>query len=311
MGGRVMTDVENQAGSRGASDKGAKEHPGGDTQETSGTSDATAAAPIEELHPIGEPHFDSTFPTFVETVSPIPIHRATPRRTFSYTLGAAIAIFGAGWGILYILTSEGEDRYLGFFIIITSLAVALVTYSSLKLYFGLKAPDPALEQRFASGQDEGIDERQANRLLLRQYHELTRRQARTSYRNSQIAMSIGFLLLVVGAATVLRAVTPSAQIVVGGLAGLGSALSAYIGSTFIRAYNRALAQMNYYFGQPLVQSYLLEAERMASSLHQERRDDVMEKIIAETLSGASTAALALSPQSQDQRPKPKAESGQS
>jgi hypothetical protein len=79
-------------------------------------------------------------------------------------------------------------------------------------------------------------------------------------------MIIAFLILVVGAVVTIRTPDSTSKIVVGALASLGSVLSGYIGQTFLRAQAQAMRQLNFYFRQPLVASYLLSAERIAIKL---------------------------------------------
>ena len=159
---------------------------------------------------------------------------------------------------------------------------------------------PERRQGAFEDHDRRDDARTNNQLLIDRYHQLTTQQAATSYRNSQYAMAVGLALLVAGAVVAIRSTSGSAQIVVGVLTGLGTTLSAYLGKTFIRTYERALLQMNYYFGQPLVTSYILEAERLSGKLSKTKRDDALSAIISETLLGASNASQALSPGPQDQ-----------
>ncbi len=102
--------------------------------------------------------------------------------------------------------------------------------------------------------------------------ELTLSQAAHAYRNTQIAMTVGFVLLASGAATALMVHgDPAGQAVVGGLAAIGTALSGFIVATFLRAQRDALSQLNVYFRQPLTTSYLLTAERWAMKLPSETR----------------------------------------
>ncbi|MFD5406638.1 TRADD-N-associated membrane domain-containing protein [Streptomyces griseorubiginosus] len=143
--------------------------------------------------------------------------------------------------------------------------------------------------------EKRTDPRTDNQVLIDKYHELTTRQARTSYRNSQYAMAVGFALLVLGGAIALRSPSGAGQVVIGTLTALGTSLSAYLGATFLRAYERALLQMNYYFGQPLVTSYILQAERLSGALSSDRRDEAIVSIIQEALRGASNASQALNP----------------
>jgi len=139
-----------------------------------------------------------------------------------------------------------------------------------------------------------------NQRLIATYHSLTTAQASSSYRNSQIAMAVGLLILAGGGAATFNSRESSAQVVLGVLTGLGSAFSAYLGATFLSAYNRALQQMNYYFGQPLANSYLLTAERLVKELSDQKlRDSEMKEVIGSTLDGASLAFRAIAP---DMRP---------
>jgi hypothetical protein len=161
--------------------------------------------------------------------------------------------------------------------------------------YSSRSPDerPPSQQRSKARSE---DPRDRNQRRIEEYNEIAWSQARGSYRNSQIAMSIGLALLVVGVITTIRQSQTSTQLIIGGLTGLGSAVSAYLGATFIRIYNEAINQMNYYYGQPLVTSYLLEAERMSMALEKsDTRYKVMERVIDATLAGAAEAGQALSP----------------
>ena len=105
-----------------------------------------------------------------------------------------------------------------------------------------------------------------NQRQIDAYHDLTKAQAAHSYRNSQLAMGIGFLVLLAGSIVAITTRDDTAKVVVGALASLGAAISGYVGATFMRAHNESLAQLNFYFRQPLVNSYLLTAERLAAKV---------------------------------------------
>jgi dolichyl-phosphate-mannose--protein O-mannosyl transferase len=107
---------------------------------------------------------------------------------------------------------------------------------------------------------------------------------------AQFAILAGLLILLGGVAVTVRTSGTTTQLVVGGLSALGTTISAYVGATSIRMYNRALSQMNFYYAQPLVQSYVLQAEHLSQSLRPGRKDAVLEKIITQTLEGASVAS---------------------
>jgi hypothetical protein len=118
-----------------------------------------------------------------------------------------------------------------------------------------------------------------NQTQMDQYHDITKHQAENAYRNSQIAMGSGLAILVGAAVAAILLPSNTSKIILGGVAGIGAAFSAYIGATFLNAYHAALAQLNFYFRQPLVNSYLLSAERLASDMPDDRRDKMREKII--------------------------------
>jgi len=121
----------------------------------------------------------------------------------------------------------------------------------------------------------------ANRALLDEYQRPVRAQARTSYTFGQIAICVGLVVLLAGVAVTLAADDPSARLGVAGLTAVGAALSGYIARTFLRVYETAQHQLNYYFREPLVTSYLLAAERLAEKLEGERRDDAYAEMVGE------------------------------
>ena len=106
-----------------------------------------------------------------------------------------------------------------------------------------------------------------NQRRMDQYHQMTLSQAAVAWRSSQLAMTAGLLVLIAGVVVALVAASSAtAQVVIGGLAGIGSALSGYVAATFLQARRQSLSQLNYYFHQPLTTSYLLTAERLADKL---------------------------------------------
>jgi hypothetical protein len=119
------------------------------------------------------------------------------------------------------------------------------------------------------------------------YHAMTVRHARSSFRNSQIAMGVGLIVLSAGAVAVTRSVDATSQLVVGGLAALGSTFSAFIGQTFLRSHERALEQVNYLFSQPLVSHYLEYSRTVASDLSKDDlRDKALSRIVEKSLDSA-------------------------
>lgn len=121
----------------------------------------------------------------------------------------------------------------------------------------------------------------ANRALLDDYQGPVRARARTSYTFGQMAIFVGLIVLLVGVVVTLVANEPSARIGVAGLSAVGATLSGYIAHTFLRVYERAQDQLNFYFREPLVTSYLLAAERLAEKLEGERRADAYAAMVGE------------------------------
>lgn len=106
-----------------------------------------------------------------------------------------------------------------------------------------------------------------NTAQLNVYQDIATRDARAASWHSRTAILAGFVILVAGAVGAIWAAHDStSKIVVGALASLGSILSGYISQTFLKAQAQARKQLNYYFHQPLVTSYLLSAERIALKL---------------------------------------------
>ncbi|TYB71258.1 hypothetical protein FXF51_02145 [Nonomuraea sp. PA05] len=98
------------------------------------------------------------------------------------------------------------------------------------------------------------------------YHEIATGQARQSFRNAQIAMTVGFLLLVVFAILALAAQTSTGAVVTGALGATAAAFAAFIGRTFVRSQESAAAHLRSYFDQPLEFSRYLAAERLLNGI---------------------------------------------
>lgn len=127
-----------------------------------------------------------------------------------------------------------------------------------------------------------------NRQEMAQYHDLTKRQARRSFANSLVAMWAGLLIL---AATLFVVVAPDlvpgeSKLTVAALGGVGTIVSGYITRTFLRQHSLSLQQLNSFFNQPLVSSYLLTAERVASQLEEPDRTHALRTVVEEALAAA-------------------------
>lgn len=125
-----------------------------------------------------------------------------------------------------------------------------------------------------------------NQAQVYEYHGITKHQAENAYRNSQIAMGAGLIILILATAAAVALQNNASRILLGSIAGLGVAFSAYITATYLKVYQSTLAQLNFYFRQPLVNSYLLSAERLTGDMSAEQRDDMRARIIDAMLQGA-------------------------
>lgn len=98
-----------------------------------------------------------------------------------------------------------------------------------------------------------------NQSVMDSYHGITKAQAERSFKNSQRAMVAGMTILLAGAIGAVAADGAATKIALAALAGIGTTISGYIGKTFLTAHTAAIAQLNRFFQQPLVNSYLLNA----------------------------------------------------
>jgi hypothetical protein len=113
----------------------------------------------------------------------------------------------------------------------------------------------------------------ANRKQMEAYDELARVQARESFRNSQIAIAIGLFVLVSGAFVALLVDSTASKVTTATLTGLGGLLSGYISRTFLRVYERAQQQLTFFFQQPLINSYILAADRLIDRMQEDAKKD--------------------------------------
>jgi hypothetical protein len=125
-----------------------------------------------------------------------------------------------------------------------------------------------------------------NRQEMTNYHELTKQQARRSFSNSLVAMWLGFLIVAtcIVIIAIPGVIDGNTKLTVAALGSVGTVVSGFITRTFLRQRALSIDQLNRFFNQPLVTSYLLTAERIAL----EQTDD---KIRLASLDRVITAAL--------------------
>ncbi|MFI7597457.1 hypothetical protein [Actinoplanes sp. NPDC049681] len=128
-----------------------------------------------------------------------------------------------------------------------------------------------------------------NRTVMDEYHRITKQQAERSFRNSQVAMGLGFLALIGGACVALAPTQVETKIAVAGLSAVGSLMAGFISKTFLRSHQISIKQLNTFFREPLVNSYLLTAERLSQQLNGGAREDAQVQIITQAIASARRA----------------------
>lgn len=114
------------------------------------------------------------------------------------------------------------------------------------------------------------------------YHQIVTNQARRSFGAAQVAIIIGFVLLIAFAILAAQAKTTASAISAGSLGAVGAAFAAYIGRTFIRSQESAASHLRAYFDQPLELSRYLAAERLladATDLAAEQRAAILSTLV--------------------------------
>jgi hypothetical protein len=221
-----------------------------------------------------------------------PKQREPLRMLFSVV---SLVILLGGIAAAWFWLRAASGNMVGFILLLVGAAiVAAVIAFGGNAYLDHRRGTPDENQELsesARARTRQLSEMEMNQRSLEQYQKLTQRQTKTSYRSAQVSIFLGFLILLGGAGYATSTGDTTAQVIVGSLAAIGSSISGYIGATSIRMYQRAQAQMNFYYAQPLVQSYILQAVHLTKQLDDNnRKDSAVEKIIGQTLQVATVAA---------------------
>ncbi|MET8156128.1 hypothetical protein ABZT47_07130 [Sphaerisporangium sp. NPDC005289] len=96
------------------------------------------------------------------------------------------------------------------------------------------------------------------------YHKLASNHAQRSFRNAEVAMLIGFLVLVFAVGLAVR--NPHAAGTAAALGAISAALAAFIGRTFLRSQENAASHLHTYFDQPVRFSRYLAVERLINEM---------------------------------------------
>jgi hypothetical protein len=120
------------------------------------------------------------------------------------------------------------------------------------------------------------------------YHGIATVQARVSFRYAQAARVAGFLTVILATIFAATAATTTASVVIAVLGGVGAALSAYIGNTFVRTQESAAGHLKSYFLQPLEFSKYLAAERLMRFSSESNRDAIIAPMVLAMLGVTNT-----------------------
>ncbi|MFD7386977.1 helix-turn-helix domain-containing protein [Streptomyces sp. NPDC059852] len=122
---------------------------------------------------------------------------------------------------------------------------------------------------------------------LDHYHGIALEQAAKSFRNAQIAMAVGFILLVAFAAVAFFASTTAGAVVAGALGAVSAALSGYVSRTFVASQETAAEHLRAYFDQPPEFSRYLAAERLIADarLETQQRAEILSSLVQAMIVG--------------------------
>ena len=122
---------------------------------------------------------------------------------------------------------------------------------------------------------------------LDHYHGIALGQAAKSFQNAQIAMVIGFLLLIAFAGVGFAAGSTAGSVVAGALGVASAALAGYVSRTFVKSQETAAGHLRAYFDQPLEFSRYLAAERLIAdtNLSEEQRAEILKVLVQAMVAG--------------------------
>jgi Flp pilus assembly protein TadB len=200
-------------------------------------------------------------------------------------VGLVLAILGdtMGWPTNEQVIATTAFGAAGLLFLVIAFAVPTIT----RAHRILRKREQAAREKAKEATDELADATdlgdllRANRKQMEAYDELARVQSRESFRNSQIAMAVGLLVIVGGAGVVLTVSTTPSKVAVATLTGLAGALSGYMSKTFLRVYERTQQQLTFFFQQPLINSYILAADRLVENIDEGAAKDTQRSRVVE------------------------------
>lgn len=242
--------------------------------------------------------------------------RAMARFMPPYILGCLLLTLGYlsflshSWIRRYFGLSDQAILSIGVFAIVAGLTLAAYVVTKINAARALFNEEQADLARLGvehaindvAGPDDLMGLIRANRKQMDAYDALARSQAGTSYRSSQVAMGFGLVLLGIGISVAIFADSSATKYSAALITATGGAVGGYVAKTYLKMHESASTQMAFYFQQPLVQSYLLSAERLIERCGPEQKTALLALIIERALANVSAApsapvgAAALSPE---------------
>jgi hypothetical protein len=203
-------------------------------------------------------------------------------------VGSIVILFGSlvfGWEQPVIIASAGTVLILSGGAAVLGVSIYLSAISAFAPQAALDVEKKLSEEQEKLARDTTLPALlRYNREQMALYHQIATTQARAAGRNSQVAMSIGFLALIAGAVVAIASDNTVTKLVTGGLAALGGIFSGYITKTFFVAQDKAIGQLYNYWEQPLTTSYLLTAERISTAFSDGQiRDQQLGKLVDQLL----------------------------
>lgn len=111
------------------------------------------------------------------------------------------------------------------------------------------------------------------------YHDIATSQSRRSFFSSQVAIFVGFGLLIFFGLVATQAKDPAAAISAASVGVVGGGLSAYIASTFLKIQSESSAQLRQFFLQPVEFARLLGAERLIEGLDDTNKAEAIQDVV--------------------------------
>ncbi|MEU9480900.1 hypothetical protein [Streptomyces sp. NPDC048191] len=170
--------------------------------------------------------------------------------------------------------------------------------------FSQELPSPAAERPLASSQLTLPELWAVTHSRMDLYHGIATAQSHRSFRNAQMAVISGFLLLIVFVAVAMQATTTAGSVVAGALGAVSAALAACVSRTFVNSQDIAATHLRAYFDQPLEFARYLAAERLiaGAQLTQVQRAQVLTTLVQSMVTAQTAPPAPAAPNPQQTAP---------